>query len=76
MSAEKQVISTDGAYVPLVGGAWAEIRTVAIGEVTEEHSVQEQREVQTCHLSYFSRMTDAETFADVAQVEMQRRGVS
>jgi hypothetical protein len=76
VSAENQVISADGAYVPLVGGAWAEVRTVAIGEVKEEHSAQEQSEVHTCHLSYFSRMTDAETFADVAQVEMHRRGVS
>ena len=32
--------------------------------------------MHTCHLSYFSRMTDAETFGDVAQVEMHRRGVS
>jgi hypothetical protein len=76
VSAEKQVISTDGAYVPLVGGAWAEVRTVAIGEVTEAITGAGQREVHTCHLSYFSRMTDAETFGDVAQVEMQRRGVS
>jgi hypothetical protein len=75
-SCEQQVISTDGAYVPLVGGAWAEVRTVAIGEVKEEITGAGQREVHTCHLSYFSRMTDAETFGDVAQVEMQRRGVS
>jgi hypothetical protein len=73
---EKQVISTDGAYVPLVGGVWAEVRTLAIGEVTEEHTVQAQREIHTGQLSYFSRMTDAETFADQAQVEMHRRGVS
>ena len=75
-SCEQQVISTDGAYVPLVGGAWAEVRTVAIGEVKEALTAQGQREVHTCHLSYFSRMTDAETFGDVAQVEMHRRGVS
>ena len=75
-SCEHQVISTDGAYVPLVAGAWAEVRTVAIGEVKEEITGAEQREVHTCHVSYFSRMTDAETFGDVAQVEMQRRGVS
>src|SRR5512142_655947 len=30
-SAEQHVISIDGAYGPLVGGAWAEVRTVAIG---------------------------------------------
>jgi hypothetical protein len=57
MSAEKQVISIDGAYVPLVKGQWAEVRTVAIGEVKKELTVQGQREVHACHLSYFSRMT-------------------
>ena len=56
-------------------GAWAEVRTVAIGEVTAELTVQGQREVHTCHLPYFSRMKDAESFGDVAQ-EMHRRGVS
>lgn len=29
----KQAISSDGAYVPLVSGEWAEVRTAAIGEV-------------------------------------------
>lgn len=72
----KQVISTDGAYVPLVKGEWAEVRTVAIGEVKEKTNVQGQGEVHTCQLSYFSRMTDAQTFGDLAEVEMRRRGVS
>src|SRR5436305_4633973 len=76
MSAEHQVISIDGAYVPLVKGQWAEVRTVAIGEIATENSAGDQGEVHTCHLSYFSRMTDAETFGDVAQVEMHRRTVS
>ena len=75
-SAEHQVMSLDGAYVPLVGGAWAEVRTIAIGETSEETSPAGQREGHTCHLSYFSRMTNAESFGDLAQVEMQRRGVS
>jgi len=73
---EQQVISTDGAYVPLVKGEWAEVRTVAIGEAKEEITAQGKREVHTRHMSYFSRMTDAVTFGDQAQVEMQRRGVS
>ena len=72
---EKQVISTDGAYVPLVKGEWAEVRTVAIGEMKEKVSQQGQREVQTGQLSYFSRMTDAQTFGELAEVEMRRRGV-
>ncbi len=72
---EQQVISIDGAYVPLVAGAWAEVRTVAIGEVKQESKAGAD-EVHTCHLSYSSRMTDAESFADVAEVEMHRRAVS
>lgn len=73
---EKQVISTDGAYVPLVKGEWAEVRTVAIGEVKEQVCRHGQREVHTGQLSYFSRMTDAQTFGELAEVEMRRRGVS
>jgi hypothetical protein len=73
---EQQVISTDGAYVPLVKGDWAEVRTVAIGQVKEKVTAKGQREVQTCQISYFSRMTDAEAFGELAEVEMQRRGVS
>ncbi len=73
---EQQVISTDGAYVPLVKGAWAEVRTVAIGEVKAKATAEEVREVHTSHVSYFSRMTDAITFGDQAEVEMRRRGVS
>jgi len=72
---EKQVISTDGAYVPLIGGQWAEVRTVAIGEVKEKRT-KRHKETQTQNLSYFSRMTDAETFGERAEVEMRRRGVS
>ncbi len=29
----KQAISSDGAYVPLVGGEWAEVKRLSIGEV-------------------------------------------
>lgn len=71
---EKQVISTDGAYVPLVKGEWAEVRTVAIGEVKEQVGRHGQREVHTGQISYFSRMTDAESFGNLAEVEMRRRG--
>jgi hypothetical protein len=75
MPCEKQVVSTDGAYVPLVGGQWAEVRTVAIGEV-KETVTRRHKEIQTQNLSYFSRMTDAVTFGERAEVEMRRRGVS
>lgn len=74
--AARLALSADGAYVPLLKGQWAEVRTVAIGEVAQEGKGQTEREVHVHHLSYFSRLTDAQSFADLAEVEMRRRGVS
>ena len=68
-----QQLSVDGAMVPLVGGAWAEVKTLAIGTVKVE-VVKGEREVHTEGLSYFSRMTDHETFGRLATVETHRRG--
>jgi Uncharacterised protein family (UPF0236) len=68
----KLVFSADGAMVPLVHGQWAEVKTLVIGEV---RAGQEPEVVQSTHLSYFSRMTDAATFAEQATVETMRRGV-
>lgn len=70
------VVSADGAMVPLLKGEWAEVRTVAIGEVKKAEVAQDEDEVRIDHLSYFSRLSTAETFADLAEVEMRRRGVS
>lgn len=67
---EQIVLSADGAFVPLVGGNWAEVRTVAIGEVK-----QKGNQMRTTNLSYFSRMTDAATFLELSEGEMQRRQV-
>jgi hypothetical protein len=71
----KLVLSADGAFVPLVKGEWAEVRTLAIGAVAARPSSSEQ-EVRTHTWSYFSRLTDAATFADLAEVETRRRGVA
>ena len=71
----KLVLSADGAYVPLVKGEWAEVRTLAIGAV-EALSSSPDQEVQTRAWSYFSRLTDAATFAELAEVETRRRGVT
>jgi hypothetical protein len=76
ITCEQQVISPDGAYVPLLKGEWAEVQTVAIGEVKAKVSAHGEREVHSYHLSYFSRMTDAITFGDQAEVELRRRVVS
>jgi hypothetical protein len=72
---DKQFLSVDGAMVPLVGGEWVEVKTLAVGEV--EPPVQHQGEtvIQTRDMSYFSRLTDAKTFQRLALVETHRRGV-
>ena len=70
-----QLLSVDGAMVPLVGGEWAEVKTLALG-VVEEPIVNRrgEPEVHTTDLSYFSRLTDHETFGRLATVETHRRG--
>jgi hypothetical protein len=71
----QQLLSVDGAMVPLVHGDWAEVKTVVIGELGEP-VVQEGESVVHSHsLSYFSRLADAESFTRLALVETQRRGV-
>lgn len=66
------VVSADGAMVPLRHGEWAEVRTLAIGE---PQTPGLDGAVHTHALSYFSRLTDAETFGHVALSEIYRRGV-
>src|SRR5947209_14656460 len=67
--AEKQAMSGDGAMVHLVGGEWAEVKTLALGEVTRN----KRGEVCTQHLSYFSRLSDAASFEE-ARSEERRVG--
>jgi hypothetical protein len=51
--------------VPLVGGVWAEVRTVAIGTVGGGH---------TREMTYFSRLGDARTFIRQATLPLHERG--
>src|SRR5579864_2636516 len=69
--ADKQAMSGDGAFVHLVGGEWVEVKTLTIGEITRKAG----GEVGMQHISSFSRLADAEHFAQAALVETQRRGV-
>jgi hypothetical protein len=72
-----QQLSVDGALVPLLGGVWAEVKTLAIGTVEgREPRTRRDREqtVHTTALSYFSRLADHETFGRLATVETHRRG--
>lgn len=65
-----QQVSGDGAMVPLVGGTWAEVKTLAIGTVVRDA----QEDAHTRDLSYFSRLTDAATFGRLVTSETHRRG--
>jgi hypothetical protein len=69
-------LSVDGAMVPLTGGAWAEVKTLAVGEVGERLTREGVRVASTTELSYFSRLADSDTFARLALVETHRRGVA
>jgi hypothetical protein len=69
--ADKQLLSADGAFVQLVGGEWVEVKTLVMGEVTRN----KRGEVCTRQLSSFSRLTEAERFAEAALVETHRRGL-
>ena len=67
VTADRLVVSADGAMVPLVQGAWAEVKTLAVGTVAPDGTTQA--------LSYFSRLCDATTFTHLATVETWRRGI-
>jgi hypothetical protein len=64
-------VSVDGAMVPLVGGDWAEARTLVVAQLRcGDGNALEARD-----LSYFSRMTDHASFSRLATMETHRRGV-
>ncbi len=72
---ERLVLSVDGAMIPLVHGEWTEVRTLAVGEVTQRSPTTAGARVHTTNLSYFSRRTDSTTFTDQALAELHRRGI-
>jgi len=72
---EQLVLSVDGAMVPLVGGVWAEARTLVVGEPFLATNGEGSQVVQTRALSYFSRLADSSCFGELATLELHRRGV-
>ena len=68
-------MSVDGAHIPLVGGDWAEVKTLVLGVVQPPKVVKGETVLGTTEHSYFSRLTDSDTFQRLALVETQRRGV-
>lgn len=69
---ERQQVSVDGAMVPLRGGVWAEVKTLAIGTLPSPCTAGTGLPLGA--ISYFSRMTDHETFGHLATLEVHRRG--
>lgn len=69
-------ISVDGVMVGLVGGEWAEVKTLAIGAVSSSTPAKAEKEVRCQKLSYFSRLAEAEQFGRQALIETHRRGLS
>src|SRR5262249_42670253 len=75
---ERAVLSVDGAMVPLVGGAWAEVKTLVVGEValeSTEVTAAEAPDVHMVAISSCSRLADIEQFNQAVLGELHRRGV-
>jgi len=71
----KMLLSVDGAMVPLVGGDWAEVKTLVLGVIDKPAWEKGEWVVHSRELSYFSRLMEAEQFARAALVETHRRGL-
>jgi len=72
---ERLVFHVDGAMVPLVQGEWAEVRTLAVGEVAPAVERAGEVVIATERLSYFSRLADSATFSRLTLGELHRRGL-
>jgi hypothetical protein len=73
--ADKLVLSVDGAFVPLLHGEWAEVKTLVVSEVSEPTQVDGKTVVPTHGHSYFSRVAEAEVFQRLTFGELYRRRV-
>lgn len=72
---DKMLLSVDGAMVPLVGGDWAEVKTLVLGVIDQPVREGGEWVVHSRELSYFSRLMEAEQFGRAALVETHRRGL-
>jgi hypothetical protein len=73
----KLVVSNDGSSISLRGNVWAEVKTMAVGEIEENTRRSKQRpnqETKMVNITYFSRMTASETFTELIIGELERRG--
>lgn len=73
VGAAVQQVSADGAMVPLVGGAWTEVRTVAIGTLV---GGGEEASSHATAITYFSRRCSAHDFIRHAALPCHERGTA
>lgn len=71
---EVQQLSVDGAMVPLVGGEWTEVKTLALGTVGQRVTKEGETVAHTTNLSYFSRLAEAQEFRRLALVATHPAG--
>lgn len=69
-----QQVSVDGAMVHLIDGAWAEVKTAAIGTVVTRAGAAGEQEVHATDLTYCSRLADVAGFRRRFQLELHCRG--
>jgi hypothetical protein len=67
-----QQLSADGAMVPVTGGEWVEVRTIALGAVEKD----EDGVPHTRHLRYFSRLCSAAAFIDWVALPLHEAGTA
>jgi hypothetical protein len=81
---QRAVLSVDGAMVPLLGGEWAEVKTLVVGEVVSATpqappepgaAPADAAEVHLTAVSSCSRLADIEQFNQAVLGELDRRGV-
>jgi hypothetical protein len=65
-----QQVSADGCMLSLVDGRWTEVRTIAIGTVTQ----REDGETRTQEVTYFSRHGSADAFIRQTTLPTYERG--
>jgi hypothetical protein len=70
---DKLIVSVDGAFVPVLHGEWAEVKTLVVGEVGQPSIVDGKTVVSTHAHSYFSRVAEAELFQRLTFGELYRR---
>jgi hypothetical protein len=72
---DKLLLSVDGAFVPVLHGEWAEVKTLVVGEVAAAIGGDGKTVVATHQHSSFSRVAEAELFQRLTLGELYRRRV-